>query len=310
MDRLGSIRVFRRVAEEGSFAAAARGMDLSPAAVTRQVADLEAELGTRLFHRTTRRVSLTQAGETFLERVRDILDDIDDAFAQASSSTTDLAGVLRIHAPPVLATHMVAPLLTSFRALHPAIRFELDVDSSLEPPVDAYDLTLLAATSRVSADTIVRTVIESESVLVATPEYLRRRGTPTEPAQLVSHDLLRLSPSDARRRPWQLLLPDPDAPTTEVPVEPVMWANHTDTLLRAALDGAGITSAPADLVAEDLIAGRLVRVLAPWLTGRLAVQVALPSRRFMPRRTQVFLDYLIERSRKQSQSVLQACMAC
>ena len=115
MDRLQSMRVFERVVSEGGFAAAARALDLSPAVVTRLVADLEEHLGTRLLHRTTRRLSLTEAGEAYVERVRAILQDIDEAHNLASAHTQDLAGVLRILAPPLLATHVLAPLLVVCR---------------------------------------------------------------------------------------------------------------------------------------------------------------------------------------------------
>src|SRR5512145_1196307 len=106
MDRLMSMRVFQRVIDEGGFAAAARALDMSPAAVTRLVADLEDHLGTRLLHRTTRRLSLSLAGQSYLNRVRTILQDIDEAHSAVSSQTSDLAGILRVLAPPALATHV------------------------------------------------------------------------------------------------------------------------------------------------------------------------------------------------------------
>ena len=118
MDRLLSMRVFERVVNEGGFAAAARALDMSAPVVTRLVADLEEHLGTRLLQRTTRRLSLTDAGQTYLLRVRDILQDIDEADAVASSQTTELAGLLRLHAPPVLASYVIAPLLAEFRRRH------------------------------------------------------------------------------------------------------------------------------------------------------------------------------------------------
>ena len=109
MDRLSSMRVFLRVVDEGGFAAAARALDMSPAAVTRLVADLEDHLGTRLLHRTTRKQSLTEAGEAYVERLRLVLQDLEEAHAMVSSQTHELSGVLRLLAPPVLATHILAP---------------------------------------------------------------------------------------------------------------------------------------------------------------------------------------------------------
>ena len=143
MDRLLSMRVFERVVDEGGFAAAARAMDMSAPVVTRLVADLEEHLGTRLLQRTTRRLSLTEAGQGYLSRVRNILQDIDEAHAVTSSHTTELAGLLRLHTPPVLASYVIAPLLAEFRRRYPKILIEIEVQSIKEPPIEDFDITLL-----------------------------------------------------------------------------------------------------------------------------------------------------------------------
>src|SRR5690606_15050432 len=119
MDRLLAMQVFERVADQGGFAAAARALDMSPPAVTRLVAELEAYLGTRLFQRTTRRVSLTEAGDAYLARVRQILQDVEEADSIASAHTSELAGRLRVHTQPVLASYVIAPMLSKFRQRYP-----------------------------------------------------------------------------------------------------------------------------------------------------------------------------------------------
>lgn len=304
MDRLSSLRAFQKVIEEGGFAAAARALDQSPAVVTRLVADLEEHLGTRLLHRTTRRMSLTEAGEAYLERIRQVLIDLDEAGELVSSQTRELAGVLRVLAPPVLATHVLAPLVSGFRQTYPKIRLDIEVASHREPPIEAYDITLLGTSTGFDANVIARKVIASEAILLASPDYLKRRGQPQRPEDLARHDCLRLKPSVGRSRVWRLLnAADGDRPT-EVEVEPVLWANHTDTLMHAALDGAGITATTLELAAPMLASGRLVRVLSPWITDRLNLYAALPSRKFMPRRTQVFLDYLVAQTRQRVDQAL------
>lgn len=304
MDRLSSLRAFQKVIEEGGFAAAARALDLSPAVVTRLVADLEEHLGTRLLHRTTRRVSLTEAGEAYLERIRQVLIDLDEAGELVSSQTRELAGVLRVLTPPVLATHVLAPLVSGFRQTYPKIRLDIEVASHREPPIEAYDITLLGTSTGFDANVIARKVIASEAILLASPDYVRRRGMPQRPEDLARHDCLRLKPSVGRTRVWRLLnAADGDRPT-EVEVEPVLWANHTDTLMHAALDGAGITATTLELAAPMLANGQLVRVLSPWITDRLNLYAALPSRKFMPRRTQVFLDYLVAQTRQRVDQAL------
>jgi len=307
MDRLASMRVFQKVIDEGGFAAAARVLDMSPPVVTRLVADLEDHLGTRLLHRTTRRVSLTDAGETYLERVRVILQEIDEAHALVSSQTSELAGVLRLLAPPVLATHVLGPLVRGFRQAYPKIRLDIDVESHREPPIEDYDITLLGTRASFDANVIARKVLSSVSVLLASPDYLRRKGTPRRPEELTKHDCLRLKPTTGRSLGWRLLHDTQEACSVEIPVQPVLWCNHTDTLMHAALDGAGITATAVELAAPLIQNGDLVRVLAPWITDRLTLYAALPSRKFMPRCTQVFLDYLTEQTRARVDGALASC---
>ena len=192
MDRLLSMRVFQKVIDEGGFAAAARALDMSPAVVTRLVADLENHLGTRLLHRTTRRVSLSPAGENYLNRVRGILQDIDEAHSIASAQTSEPKGVLRVLTPPVLATFLLAPLIAEFRALHPKIRLHVEVDSHEDLPIEDYDVTLLPTNDAFDADIVARKVSDTEAILVCSPEYIKRHGTPATPTDLAQHELLRL----------------------------------------------------------------------------------------------------------------------
>ena len=307
MDRLQSMRVFERVVAEGGFAAAARVLEMSPPVVTRLVADLEEHLGTRLLHRSTRRVALTDAGQAYLNRVRNILQDIEEADAAASAHTQELTGVLRVHALPVLASYVLAPLLAGFRQRYPNIVIEIEVEALREPPVEDFDLTLLATDASFNADVIARKVIDSEAILVAAPAYVQRRGLPADPQALAQHDCLRLKTPNGRSRWWRLWRPGQPEQSVEVEIAPVLLANHADTLLRAALDGVGIAAVTLDLVAPYLMRGELVRVLSPWVTGRLTLYAALPSRKFIPQRTRVFLDYLLEQTREMSARALAAC---
>lgn len=298
MARLDWMRVFERVADEGGFAAAARALDMSPPTVTRQISELEKHLGTRLFQRTTRRVSLTEAGEAYLSRVRAILEDVAEAEAIAGEHTSRLEGRLRVQTQPVLASYVIAPLLSEFRQLYPGIVVDIDVETYRARPIEDFDITLLGTDADFAADIIARKVVESEVILVASPTYVERNGAPRQPADLASHDCLRLRARDNPLRTWRTWQEGHEDDIIETKVEPVLIANHTDTLLRAALDGAGITSMSLDIAAPFLTRGELVRVLSPWITGRLAMYAALPSRKFVPQRARVFLDYLVERTRQ------------
>jgi DNA-binding transcriptional LysR family regulator len=297
MDRLMSMRVFQRVVDEGGFAAAARALDMSPAVVTRLVADLEEHLGTRLLHRTTRRLSLSEAGEAYLSRVRAILQDIDDAHVVASAHTQELAGVLRVLVPPVLAAYLLAPLLAGFAQRFPKIVLDITVELYKEPPIEDFDITLFAADAGFNGDVIARKIITSEVILVASPAYLKRKGTPEQPEDLVQHDGLRFKTPGPRPRLWRLVHSQQPQETREVEVNTVMWSNHSDTLLRAAIDGIGLTFSSVDVVAPHLASGQLVQVLQPWTYGQVTLYAALPSRQFLPQRTRVFLDFLTEQTR-------------
>lgn len=296
MDRLLSMRVFRRVIDEGSFAAAARALDLSPAVVTRLVADLETHLGARLLQRTTRRLAVTDAGAAYAERLRGILADIDDADASVGHATRELAGLLHIAAPPLLASYLVGPLIAGFRQLHPNIRFEIDAVGWDASAVDSHDLTLLATEEGYDGNLVARRIHSVDTVLVASPTYLSHRGMPQHPADLTQHACLRLRMPGLRAHVWRLRRAGSDE-VVDVPVVPVVWTNHAELLVQAALDGAGIISTSGEIVAAHLARGALVRVLKPWTVGRLSIYAALPSRKYTPQRVRVFLDYMTAQTR-------------
>jgi DNA-binding transcriptional LysR family regulator len=298
MDRLQSMRVFQQVVDEGGFAAAARKLDLTPAAVTRLVSDLEKHLGVRLLQRTTRRLSLTPAGEVYLNRLRAILGDIDEADAMAHAHSREMSGTVRVLALPVVATHIIAPAIPEFQRQYPEVVLELHVQDAVDPNVEDYDLTVVNGTIALQSSAIVRTIIESEAVFCAAPAYLERYGEPASPQDLVAHRCLRLRTPGMRLRAMTLIDPTQQDRVLEVEVPAMVHANHTDTLLRATVHGAGISSQPLDLIAPLLKSGHLRRVLAPWITNRLSLVVALPSRKFMPARTRAFVDHLVESTRR------------
>lgn len=292
------MRVFQDVVDEGGFAAAARKSDLAPAVVTRLVGDLEQHLGVRLLNRTTRRLSLTQAGEIYLARVRLILAEIDEAQAAVQEHTREMSGTLRVYAPPAAAQHMIAPVAAAFQRLHPRIVIEVHTGDATHPAVEDYDVSLLTEGTQVDADVIVRTVFISQTILCASPEYLERCGTPAAPADLQQHRCLRLRPPRTRLRPLKLIDPADPKRSVEVEVRPVMTSTELGTLLIATQLGAGISLQPVELVAPMLRTGELRRVLAPWISERLRVIAVLPSREFMPLRTRTFVDFLVSFSRQ------------
>ena len=189
MDRLHSMRVFSRVVDEGSFARAARELNLSPAVVTRLVADLEEHLGSRLINRTTRRLSLTDTGELYLERVRHILTEVEEAEALATASTAEPRGHLRVLCPPAFAVHQIAKHLPKFRALYPRVTLELSVPGPVETVDENFDVSILTEGRRpLDGNYVARRLARSEVILCAAPEYLDRRGRPQHPKDIEGHE--------------------------------------------------------------------------------------------------------------------------
>ena len=302
MDRLQSMRVFQQVVEEGGFAAAARKMDLAPAVVTRLGSDLESHLGVRLLQRTTRRIGLTQAGEAYLERLRGILSGIDEAEAVVQDQASDMRGNLRVLAPPVVAAHILAPAVVAFQELHPGVSVEVHV-SDAPDAVHDFDLAVLHNAVQIDPDIVARPFLPSVAVFWASPAYLQRHGEPRTPQDLLHHRVLRLRRPGMRVGPLRLVDPSQGDRVLELDVPAALTANHTDTLLRATLEGGGVSSQPLDLIAPHLREGTLRRLLAPWITARLALLIAVPSRKYMPARTRAFMDHLLDHARRMVQGL-------
>lgn len=299
MDRLQAMKIFERVVEEGGFAAAARAMDMSPPVVTRMVAELEQHLGTRLLQRTTRKLALTDAGESYLQRVRAILHEIDDAEAAAAASTRDLRGTIRIVAAPVLATNFLAPMVAVWHAYYPKLMLDISMDAFASSRVDEFDVTIMVAGEDFDANIVARPLVQGEAIVVASPDYLERRGIPREPQDLIHHDYLRDSSAPVRLqsgpgRKLRLQSLRADVPDEEVDAPAVLQSVSTELLMRAAVDGAGVAVTSRLLAEEHLARGELVHILPGWIFSRYTIYAALPSGRMLPARTRVFLDFLTE----------------
>lgn len=299
MDRLQSMRVFERVVDEGGFAAAARALDLAPAGVTRLIEDLEQSLGVRLLNRTTRKMSLTHAGEVYLARIRPLLVELDEAQELARSHTREIDGTLRIAASPTAAVNAIAPAVTEFRGTHPGVQVEIHVSHAPAEELEHFDITFLEQDIKLDADVVVRPVFSSPMVLCATPGYLRAKGVPRKPEDLVNHCVLRVRAAGTRLRPLTLVNPREGGRSVEVEAPAGVIANDLDTIAFAALEGAGLALFAEVAWSRVLREGGLQRVLEPWVGAEsLGFVAAMPSRRFMPLRTRAFLDFIVEYVRR------------
>jgi len=298
MDQLRAMRVLARVADEGSFAGAARALDLAPAVVTRVIAELEEQLGARLMNRTTRRLSFTEAGDDYLQRVRQILADVEEAAVRVGNATGEPRGHLRVVVPPALAVHQLVKHLGQFRQRYPQVTVELHSPGPVETMDDNFDLSIVATRRPLEGDFIARRLARTEVVLCASPEYLDARGRPAHPLDLQGHDTLLPPLSDLQRGITFLAGGEgpgsaPVESVTVVPGRPVLSTTHIDTTYAGVLHGLGIAGLPSFVLEDALQERALERVLPAWRLFSITIWAAMPSRKHLPARTRVFLDFLI-----------------
>ncbi len=295
MDRLHSMRVFARVVDEGSFAKAAREMKLSAAVVTRLVADLEDHLGARLINRTTRRLALTDIGELYLERVRGILAEVEEAEAQAGAASSGPRGHLRVLVPAAFAVHQLARRLPAFRVLCPLVTLELAVPGGVDTVDENFDLSVLcSAPPTLQGEFSLRCLAWSEAVLCASPGYLDTRGRPRHPDELLQHEVM--LPSSTRELGWRRVPDGASAALESVNLRlprSALSTLHIETARAAALAGMGLALLPSFVVEDALRTRTLERVLPEWRQSGNLIQAATPTRRHLPARTRAFVDFLV-----------------
>jgi len=301
MDLLKAMRAFVGVIDGGSFAAASRALDLAPAIVTRLIAQLEQHVGARLINRTTRRLALTEIGTVYLERVRSILASIEEAEDLIDSETREPSGMLRIAAPATLLSHQLTRHLPEFRARYPRVALSIHaLQEHVEVPDESVDVTLLlAAGESLDGDFLARRLATAEIVFCAAPAYLNARGRPEHPAELDGHELLVPNLPHVPRNARFERIDGTGAviDTVLAPARRVRAINtpHHETLYAAALSGMGIMASPSFVVEEAVVKGSLERVLGGWSCLSYTLYAAVPSRKFLPSRSRVFIDFLTEK---------------
>ncbi|HMN81999.1 MAG TPA: LysR family transcriptional regulator [Burkholderiaceae bacterium] len=295
MDLVAALQVFRRVGELSSFTAAAEQLGLPKASVSTTVRRLEAHLGTRLLHRTTRRVQLTPDGQVFLERCRDLLEDVDDLRGLFRPEGMALRGRLRVDMPIPVARDVVLPRLAEFTAAHPGLELELSsTDRRVDLVSEGFDCVLRVG-SLADSSLIARPLGHYRMVNCASPAYLAEHGMPWTPADLAAHRLVHhVTTSGARPAGFEYLdETDPLAPLTRfVPMAGGLTVNDADSYQQACLAGFGIIQVPEAGVAEHLESGRLIAVLDDFRPAPMPVSLLYPHRRHLPRRVQVFMNWL------------------
>ncbi len=285
LDRVTGMQVFARVAALGSFSAAGRALGLSQTGVTKHVAALEALLGTRLLHRTTRRLTLTETGRSYLEACERILAEIAEAEALVGAEGVEAHGTLRLNVPLSFGVREIAPALAAFSAAHPALTIELGLnDRRVDLIEEGWDLAVRIG-ALADSGLIARRLASSRLVVCAAPAYLDRHGTPRRPEELKGHNCLGYTLSDASG--WRF-------GDQAYPVSGTLRAPNGAALVAAAVAGLGLVYQPTFLVAEALRAGTLVALDLGAPCPTLPIHALMPPGR-RPAKTRAFVDYLAER---------------
>ncbi|MBL8791236.1 MAG: LysR family transcriptional regulator [Rhizobiales bacterium] len=290
MDSLLSLRVLDAVAELKSFAAAAHRLGLSPAMATKHVQHVESRIGARLLNRTSRSVSLTEAGSIYLARMRPLLEGLDEAEAQIAQTALRPSGRLRVSVPVWMANPAFAVLVSRYHQRHPDVTLELDLSARMINLVeDGFDLAI-RVTSSLEPGLIARRLGDMHFRLVASPAYLDRVGRPRQLSELNGAPFLAYTQVS---REGRIGLKTP-AGEEEVQFKPVMLSGNESLLMFAAREGMGYSFMPHWLVDEELKAGTLEHVLPDVARPTVPLYAVYPDRSYLPAKVRSFLDYLVE----------------
>ena len=290
LDRLTGLEVFAKVAAAGSFSAAARVMGMSQTMVTKHIAALETRLGAKLFHRTTRWLSITEAGRSYLESSERILAEVEAADAAVAADRVEPRGLLRLNAPVSFGTRQIAPLLSDFAERHPLVTVELGLnDRRVDLAEEGWDLAIRIGNLS-NSSLIARRLAPCRIVVCAAPSYLKARGAPLTVSSLAAHNCLGYTLS--QRTPVDRWVFGARADVS-VQISGNLRANNGDALRAAALAGQGIIHQPTFIVADDLRAGTLVALTLDQPTIELGgIYAVFPPDRHPPAKVRAFIDFI------------------
>lgn len=292
MDRFGDLEAFVAVVETGGFSPAAERLGVAKSAVSRRIVGLESRLGARLLNRTTRRISLTEAGRALYERAGRILADLEEAEQAVGHEQGQLRGRLKVAAPLSFGLLHMRPAINGLLMNHPDLQIELDVnDRQVDLVEEGFDLAVRIG-RLADSSLVARRLTTIRSVAVASPDYLARHGRPEHPDELANHPGLRYT-NVRRRDAWTFL--DARGHTIRPNVPERLRANNGEVLAAAAEAGLGIAIQPTFTVYRAIEQGRLFPILTDWRLPDVGLHLVYPPGRFLSRRTRVFSDALAQR---------------
>jgi DNA-binding transcriptional LysR family regulator len=290
MDKFLEMKVFASVVDEGSFIGASERLEMSKAAVSRYVSELEGRLSVRMLNRTTRRLSMTPEGDVFYNRCKALLELLDDAESEVTAKAVEAKGTVKINVPVTFGNMHLAPLWGAFMERHPKVQLEVVLSDRLVDLVDeGFDLAIRIA--RLPNSTLVsRKLASTRMVLCATPKYLKNHGNPQSPDELSAHKVLAYTYL-ATKDEWEFA--GPQGPLN-IKTRPVMYSNSGDTCRAVALSHQGVILQPTFLIGNDLKAGTLVELMPQYRSLELGIYAVYPSRKHMLPKARLLIDYLAD----------------
>ncbi len=292
MDKLTSMRVFVKVAQSGSYAAASKELGISRAMATKHVMHLENTLGVRLLNRTTRRISLTEAGTAYLDRCLQILEDIEEAELAVTSLHAEPQGLLRVSAPPFFGAFHLAPTIADYLKQYPKVRVDLVIrGGAVDMLAEGLDIAIRLG-ELPDSSLIARKLASSPRMVCGAASYFKKYGRPKVPQDLRQHNCL-INMGSEPRDFWRFVGPDKEQIT--VRVSGTLRANTADPLRLAAIHGAGLVVLPTYMAGQDLSKGRLEAVLEEYELPAMDIYAVYPHRRHLSAKVRTFLDFLAER---------------
>lgn len=296
MTHLQHLVSFVHTAEHGSFSAAARILGLTPAGVSKNVARLESALGSRLFHRSTRRLALTESGERFLQKMNGPLASLQAALSGVQRRDEEPAGTLKVSMGQAFGRHFLIPLLPDFLARYPAVVPDWHFDNRQVDIVGEGFDAAVGGGFELTAGVVARELAPVHIVAVASPSYMNGRQAPRTPDQLASFDgIMRRSSPTGRVRPWTLRTQRGAEQT--VPCRPRLIFSDPEAIAQAARFGLGVALLPMPFAFAPIASGELVRLLPGWYSDAGPLSLYYPSRNLLPAKTRVFVDFVVERFR-------------
>ncbi len=293
VDPLHGLAAFLAVAEHESFTAGAAALGLTRATVSAQVAELEARLGVRLLHRSTRSVRLTPAGAAYRERLVDLPGRMAEAERAARAEHSAPEGRLRVTAPPDLAMRFLVPWVAEFLSGHPGISIEMELSNAPRNLIESrFDLAI-RGTLDVGPNLITRALGQARLMTCARADYLARKGVPQVPSDLSAHDVLHFS-GLRRGRVWTFRRGTEEV---DVPITPRFELSEGFALRTAALEGAGVVQLPTFIIGHDLREGRLVEILTDWQGRAVPLHAVYPDNRLIAARVKTFVGFLAGKAR-------------